>query len=193
MTDLAQLSGYTAGILTLAAYIPYVSSILKKKTRPSRSSWFIWMTVSTIIAVSYNRAGADFAFIMPVGYALGSAVIALLSIRYGADGWTWLDKCCLMGAGLGLVAWGLSDDPMAALLINVAINLAGTLPTIRKAYYYPETENNTAWVLFFAGTEVNLLAVQKWTFDMAVYPVYMVLIIGLVSGLVVWRRESSPI
>ena len=188
MTDTARLAGYAAGLLTLAAYLPYIVSVLKEETRPSRSSWFIWTANSAIIAASYREAGAAFAFLMPVGYAAGSAVIALLSLSYGHGGWSRLDKACLAGAGAGLAAWFLWNNPMAALLINIAINLAGTLPTIHKAWRRPETENKAAWVLFFLGTAVNLMAVREWVFAMAVYPVYMVLLIGLVCGLVIRPR-----
>lgn len=187
MPEPAQLAGYLAALLTLAAYVPYVISVLRKKTRPSRSSWFIWAANSTIIALSYRQAGADFAFIMPIGLAFGAMIIALLSIKYGLGGWSRLDKCCLLGAALGLMAWGLSNDPMAALLINIGVNLAGTLPTVRKAYLLPETESRPAWFLFYLGTVVNLIAIREWSFSMAVYPVYMVLIIGLVTHLVLGR------
>lgn len=148
MPSMAATAGFLAGILSLAAYVPYVLAILRRETKPNRASWFIWLVVSLIIALSYRDAGADYASIMPVAYAVGSTVVAALSLKLGTGGWTTFDRICLTGAGIGLVMWMIFDSPMSALLINLLLNLLGTLPTMRKAYYQPESENRLAWTLF---------------------------------------------
>jgi hypothetical protein len=182
--NIAPLAGYFAGILSLAAFAPYILSILRKETKPNRASWFIWLVVSLIIALSYRDAGAEYAFIMPVAYTIGAAIIASLSLKYGTGGWTRFDRVCLIGAGIGLTMWVTFNSPMSALLISLFMNFLGTLPTIRKAYYQPETENRLAWTLFSLGNLLNLFAIQEWTFAMVVYPVSMVFIVGSVTVLV---------
>jgi ABC-type transport system involved in cytochrome c biogenesis permease subunit len=91
---------------------------------------------------------------------------------------------CLIGAGIGLAMWVMFDSPMSALLICLFMNFLGTLPTIRKVYYQPETENGLAWTLFSLGTLLNLFAIEEWSFSMAVYPVSMIFIVGTVTVLV---------
>ncbi|MGD2148283.1 MAG: hypothetical protein PVH41_16445 [Anaerolineae bacterium] len=179
--SIAPMAGYLAGALSLAGFAPYVASILRGETKPNRASWFIWLVVSLIIAVSYRDAGADFAFLMPVAYTVGSSVVASLSLRYGTGGWTRFDRTCLVGAGAGVLMWVAFSSPLSALLINLFINLLGTLPTIRKAYYQPETESGLAWTLYSLGNLVNLFAIEHWTFSMVVYPVSMVFIVGVVT------------
>jgi hypothetical protein len=182
--NIAPIAGYIAGIVSLVAFVPYILSILRKETRPNRASWFIWLVVSLIIALSYREAGADYAFIVPIAYSTGTTIIASLSLKYGTGGWTRFDRICLIGAGGGLAMWVMFNSPMSALLICLFMNFLGTLPTIRKAYYQPETENGLAWTLFSLGTLLNLLAIEEWTFSMAVYPVSMVFIVGVVTILV---------
>lgn len=149
--DIAPIAGRLAGILSLAAFAPYILSTLRGETRPNRASWFIWLVVSLIIALSYRDAGADYAFMMPVAYTIGSTIVASLSLKYGTAVWTRFDMTCLIGAGVGLLMWVMFDSPMSALLINLFMNLLGTLPTIRKVYYQPETESWLAWTLFSLG------------------------------------------
>jgi hypothetical protein len=149
-----------------------------------------------IIASSYRDAGADYAFVMPVAYTVGSAIVASLSLKYGTGAWTRFDRICLIGAGIGLLMWVMFDSPMSALLINLFMNLLGTLPTIRKVYFQPETESRLAWILFSLGNLLNLLAVEDWVFSMAVYPVSMVIIVGVVTVLVLipnrtWRNDGQ--
>jgi hypothetical protein len=188
MLEIALIARKLAGIISLAAYVPYILSILRKETKPNRASWIIWAIVSTIIALSYREAGASYAFLAPVGYAVGSTIVFILSIRYGVGGWTPFDRKCLIGAAISLVLWEIFDSPMSALLINLFINLLGTLPTARKALYQPETESKVAWSLFFLGSIVNLFAVENWTFSMAVYPVSMIFLIGIVTVPVLWTK-----
>jgi len=181
---IAPIAGYLAGILSLVAFVPYILAISRKETRPNRASWFIWLAVSLIIALSYRDVGADYAFIMPVAYTIGSTMVAFLSLKYGTGGWTQFDRICLTGAGIGLVMWVMFNSPMSALLINLFMNLLGTLPTIRKVYYQPETENRLAWTLFSLGNLLNLFAIEERVFAMVVYPVSMVFIVGVVTVLV---------
>ena len=73
---------------------------------------------------------------------------------------------------------------MSALLVNLFVNFMGTLPTIRKAYCQPETENRLAWAMFSAGNLLNLLAVEEWVFEQAIYPAALALFVGAVTVLV---------
>ena len=191
MHDIASIAGKLAGIISLSAYIPYILSILRKETKPNRASWIIWAIVSTIIALSYREAGASYAFLAPLGYVVGSTIVFILSIKYGVGGWTPFDRKCLIGAAISLVVWQIFDSPMSALLINLFINLLGTLPTARKAWYQPETEDKVFWSLVSLGSFVNLFAVENWTFSMAVYPVSMVFLIGIVTVPVLWTKRPQ--
>ena len=190
MHEIASIAGKLAGIISLSAYAPYILSILRKKTKPNRASWIIWAIVSTIIALSYREAGASYAFLAPVGYVVGSTIVFILSIRHGVGGWTPFDRKCLIGAAISLVLWWAFNSPMSALLINLFINLLGTLPTLRKVWYQPGTESKVAWCLFSLGSIVNLFAVENWTFAMAVYPVSMIFLIGIVTVPVLWPKRS---
>ena len=191
MLEIASIAGKLAGIISLAAYAPYILSILRKKTKPNRASWIIWAIVSAIIALSYREAGASYAFLAPVGYVIGSTLVVILSIRHGVGGWTPFDRKCLIGAAISLVVWRIFNSPMSALLINLFINLLGTLPTAKKAWYQPETEDKVFWSLVSLGSIVNLFAVENWTFSMAVYPVSMVFLIGIVTVPVLWTKRPQ--
>ncbi len=189
MYEIASIAGKLAGIISLAAYAPYIRSILRKETKPNRASWIIWAIVSTIIALSYREAGASYAFLAPIGYVIGSTIVFILSIRHGVGGWTPFDRRCLIGAAISLVLWWAFNSPMSALLINLFINLLGTLPTLKKVWYQPETESKVAWSLFSLGTLINLFAIEKWIFSMAVYPVSMLFLVGMVTVPVLWTKR----
>jgi hypothetical protein len=191
MPDITAVAGKVAGVISLVAFIPYVLATLRGKTRPNRASWWIWTVVGSMLGASYYSSGADHTIWVPVSYIIGPFVIAILSLKYGEGGWTRFDRACLLGAGASALMWWLFSSPLVALCINIVIDVMGALPTIRKSYREPEGEDRTAWTLFSVGNTVNLLAIEEWTFAIAVYPVYMFLTAGLITLLVLRPRRAS--
>lgn len=191
MPDITALAGKVAGILTLASFIPYIVSILRKKTRPNRATWFIWTVVGFMCGASYYSAGASHTFWVPVSYMIGPFVTFALSLKYGEGGWTRFDRGCLAIAGASLGLWWMFGSPLIALVINLIIDFMGALPTIRKSYYEPEKEDKTAWAMGFRGNTANLFAVERWSFAIAVYPVYMFIGCGIITALVFFRPRGQ--
>lgn len=183
MEDITKVFGILAGLFSIAAYVPYIRSILKGETKPNRASWSIWTVVSLIIAVSYYAAGARETMWVIIAYVFGSSIISLLSIKHGEGGWTPFDRKCVYIAGASLVLWGIFSSALIALFMNTLVDFSASMPTIRKAYHDPKGENRTAWVLFFLGSVLNVLAIREWTFVVAFYPVAMIIIIGTITGL----------
>ncbi|HAK55712.1 MAG TPA: hypothetical protein DCP38_09555 [Acidobacteria bacterium] len=192
MPELTVAAGRLAGLLSLAAFVPYIVAILRGQTRPNRATWWIWTTNGLVLGASYYSSGAENTIWVPVSYVVGPMLTALLSLRYGEGGWSAFDRTCLAGAGTGLALWWWFNSPEVALVMALAVDFAGALPTIRKAYRAPETEDRTAWALFIAGNTVNLLAVEAWRFAIAVYAVYMFLASGTIALLVLKPRTRRP-
>ncbi|MBU6415340.1 hypothetical protein KGQ34_03850 [Patescibacteria group bacterium] len=191
MPDITAVAGKVAGIISLAAFIPYILAILRGETKPNRATWVIWAVVGFMTGASYYFSGANHTIWVPVSYIIGPVVVSALSIKYGVGGWTRFDRCCLLGAGMSMALWLVFSSPLVALLINLFIDFMGVLPTIRKAYRDPESEDRIAWALFFTGNIANLLAVERWTFAIAVYPIYMFIGSGLITAFIVFRQNSK--
>ena len=185
------VAGKVAGVISLVAIVPYILAILRGETKPNRATWWIWTIVGLMLGASYYSSGANHTMWVPVSYIIGPIVTAVLSIKYGVGGWTRFDKSCLFGAGASVVLWWMFSSPLAALLINLFIDFMGALPTIRKAYHEPESEDRAAWVLASAANTANLFAVERWTFTIAIYPIYMFTACGLITAFLFIRRNQK--
>lgn len=159
-----------AGAVALVAYIPYLRDTLSGKTRPNRASWWIYTIVGTIGTGSTYLAGARWTLLAPAVYAVASLAVALLAIRRGEGGWSVLDRCCLGTAALSVAVWLISGDPLLAVMMNSAADLAGSVPTMRKAWIDPARENRWAWLLYLVANSLTLLAVPEWTLAQGLYP-----------------------
>ena len=179
-----KLAGKLAGVFVILAYLPYVITILQEKTRPSRTTWFTWLILDILALTCYKSVGADETAWVTVGFTIGASIVATLSIKYGENSWSRLDTICSAGAVVCLSALLFLDNPLTALLINLFVTLLGAMPTFKKAYLDPGSENKLAWSLFLVGCLVNFLAVKKWTFVIAIYPIVILLIDGPIAALV---------
>lgn len=175
------LLGICAGILSFSAYLLYIFTTLKGRTRPNRATWWILTLVGLMIAVSYYAGGARDTIWIALSYVLGPAIIAVLSLKYGEGKWEKLDKICLTGAIISAVIWYFSQSALLVLVINVVMDFLGLLPTIKKSYLRPAGEDRIAWTLESVAGILNIFAVERWVFSIAFYPVYLLIINGIVT------------
>lgn len=179
----SQLLGQAAAVLALIGIVPYVVSILRHKTKPERASWLIWALVNYSLVFSYHFSGATTTLWLNIAYCATTTMIFLLSLKYGVGGFTRLDIACLIGAAVGLILWWLTDNPVTAVYLNVIVDAIGFLPTIKKAYLYPGTENKLSWNISVAANVCNVLALTTWQFKIALFPIYNLTFNLLVAAL----------
>ncbi|AFY41381.1 hypothetical protein [Nostoc sp. PCC 7107] len=168
-----EVIGVVAGFLSFLGFLPYVVSIYHRKTRPNRVTWWIWAIVGFILCWSYYSSGAINTIWVPVCSAIGHLIIAILAIKYGEGGWNSFDRWCLLTAGISLVLWWQFSSPIIALVINIGIDFLGALPTMRKSYYQPHTEDFSTWIIFLLAHTLNLFALKNWSFALSAYPLYL--------------------
>lgn len=81
-----------------------------------------------------------------VAYALCAFIVFILSFWYGTKDITKGDTILLIVALCSVFIWQGLDNPALAVVVATAIDLIGYLPTFRKSYYEPLSENILAWI-----------------------------------------------
>lgn len=187
-----EILGLVAAALALAATIPYLWKTWKGILRPHIFTWTIWSLTTLIAAAGRTSAHAGAG---AWGQWVSGACclsIALLALRNGENNITPSDKAMFLAALSAIPVWMMMGDPLYAVIIATAIDLAGYYPTMRKAYTAPYQEAtfnfhiaNLIHVISFAATDVynvtNLL-----------FPVCLLIANSVVIALILWRRRSVP-
>lgn len=186
-----QIIGFVAGALELSAFALYYLAIFRGTTRPNRATWFVLTVVGVLIVMSYYASGARETLWVPISYAVGPLIAFLLSLKYGEGGWTPFDRFCLLACFVSMIFWKVSHSSEIALFSNILIDFFGLLPTIKKSYFDPTSEDRVAWSVTSLSNFLNILAVSSWTFTIGFYPVYMLLVNGLVTALLFIRKEKG--
>ncbi|MFM2429838.1 MAG: hypothetical protein RLZZ511_1051 [Cyanobacteriota bacterium] len=175
MSNFHALAGMGAGLLSAICTLPYVISTLQHKTKPHRVTWWVLCTLEFVMLVNQLSAGGGSTIWLPLSAAIGHFILALLSIRYGEGRWSKFDVGLIAAALFSFVILTQFHSPLLALAWTISIDFLGFLPTLHKARRAPETESLSSWVLNFAGTCLNLFAVEQWSTSAAILPIYLFL------------------
>jgi len=191
--DLKASLGIIAGIIAFLAYVIYFISILRGKTKPNRATWWIWAFMGIVLALSYKFSGASNTVWVPYVEFIGPLFIALLSIRYGEGGLNnKTDLICLFGAVASIILWIIFNNPVIALVTGLAVNSFAIVPTIKKSYLRPEGEDFWAWFGTGLADSMNMFAVERFTFAILLYPIYM-LVSDLIIIIILFLKKNGII
>jgi hypothetical protein len=172
-------------LLGLCSPLMYSYEILKGKAKPHRTTRFVILVITGIAFLSLLAQQNTVAVWLAGVGLLQSTLIFILSIKYGMGGWEKLDLLCLGIAGLGIVVWQITKDPVLALYASILADFTGFFPTLVKTYKQPQTESFWYFFLNLFVAGFNGLAIQGWTIQNASYPAYLTIMNALMIFLVV--------
>lgn len=153
--------GALAGAIALVSVIPYIVSILRGNTKPERTSYLIWFIVDAVGILSYISVGATTTIWTGLVSTLMGLLVLLLSIKHGMGGFSKFDLTCLALALFGIFIWVSTNDALLALYFVTFVKIIGYLPTIKKSYFLPKTENTLSWTLVASASILNLFALTS--------------------------------
>ena len=170
-----QLFGYISGFLAILCYVPYIRDILKGTTQPERASWLIWTVLGFIAFFSQLSEGASDSLWVTGIETFGVGIVFLLALKFGVGGLARRDIVALVGAGVGLLLWYMTNDASTALYIVIAIDAIGVVLTVMKAYKDPSSETFSTWFLAGLAGVFASFAVGKFDYVFLIYPFYLFL------------------
>ena len=97
----------------------------------------------------------------------------------------------LMAAAIaGIILWALTDNPNLALTFALLADIFAGLPTVIKAYKYPETESWVAYAISTLGFGISILAIQTYTFENGAFVIYVFILNGLLAYLASRKKPA---
>lgn len=96
-----------------------------------------------------------------------------------------LDIACLSLAVIGAVVWIMTKRPEVALYVGIFLEFLGFVPIFKKSYLYPKTENLLSWFIATFAAFINILAITRFSFNIAFYPLLILLSDAVVTSLLI--------
>src|SRR5579872_4394329 len=153
--------------VNFAACLSYVRAILKGEAAPNRVTWFLWALVPLIAGVAQWRAGVGISTLVVLSVGTGPACVVLASFVRRTGSWQLgpFDYICGACALAALALWAVTGEPVTAIVLSVLGDFAAALPTVRKAWLAPLTENRPTYVIALVGMISGILSVREATLE----------------------------
>jgi hypothetical protein len=185
------LGGLAVG-LGLFGYGFYVRGILQGKVKPHAFTWFVWGLLTAIAFVAQVAEGGGAGAWVTGVTALCSFGFAIVGL--GASSRVFItqsDWIFFISALLTIPIWYLTGNPLWSVIIITITDAIAFVPTFRKAFFHPGTENGWTYALSGLKFVVSLFALESFTWTTALYPASLVVANLAFVGMLVWRRQSK--
>jgi hypothetical protein len=97
---------------------------------------------------------------------------------------TQFDLICGFLSIVGLILWLITKVGNIAIFFSIVADGLAAVPTIVKAYKYPETEIAWPWIATVFGVVLTLLTLNQLTFSNSAFIIYILIVNTLIFSLV---------
>lgn len=177
-------------VLTFAAFVPYIRTIISGTTKPHVFSWVIWGATTFVVFLA-QLEGKGGVGAWPIGVS-GSITIfvALLAYVKRADiTITKTDWLFFASAMSSLPFWYLTSDPLWAVVVLTTVDVLGFGPTVRKAYRFPHSESLLFFTLFAARNLLVVMALENYSVATVLFPAVIGAACMLLMAVITYRRR----
>ena len=150
----------SAIILSGLAYYTYFKDFLHSSIAPNRYSWLIWTFAVVLEASTFHALSED--FVKSSGFIFSVACCFIICILVWKNSSKKLppliDILTLLVTVTGFSIWVVTNNPIIAHLVSVAIIPVSFFPTWNSALLNPFNEKSKAW-LFWSISDLLILIV----------------------------------
>ncbi len=169
--------GYISILTSSIGISFYIRDILKGNAKPNLVSWFFWMLAPLIGAFLQIKSGAGLS-VLPV-FMAGFVCIPVLILGLIKKQAHWkitiFDIFCGIFSLLSIIFWLLTKNTGLAIVFILLAELSAGLPTLIKAYRFPETEHIAGYMPAIFNNTIGLLIITNWIFSIYSFGVLLIL------------------
>ncbi len=180
-----------SALISLTGSIAYIRDTIKGTTKPNRVSYFVWALAPILGAAAAVAAGADlWATIRVFVSGLIPLVVLLVSVFNPQSYWkiTRFDLLCGVAALVALGFWLLADSPIIAILFFAIADGFALIPTLIKAWRFPETETGYAYIAGLIAVLLVIPSIPVWNIENSAFQIYLLIANILLIGCV-YRKK----
>ena len=169
--------------------IAYLVDTVKGKVKPNRVSFLLWSIAPLIAFAAQIKQGVGLESLMTFSTGFLPLTVFIASFVNKKAEWklTKFDLFCGVLSIVGLVLWLITKVGNVAIAFSILADGLAALPTIIKAYKYPDTEIAWPWIATSFGVILTLLTINTLTFANSGFIIYILIVNTLIFSLVQFR------
>lgn len=191
-----EIAAWISAVLIFASSFRYMHSIIIWTTNPNVVGWILYQIATICVFVSSYELGTMSTIVASLAYGINQLIIIGLAFYYG---YAKINRIEWVYFGISMISllWWLilthSPDifvghhfdalkiALIVLIINTFIDMMWAVSIFTKLYKHPETEDSIAWFLAFLSGLFSIIAIDEFSMEEFIYPVYLIL-----SNLAIW-------
>lgn len=181
-------------IASIGAVI-YVRDIFRGKVKPNVVTWVLWSTAPLLAFAAQLSEGAGLQSVHTFSTAFGPLliVIAALIKRRAFAKIKNSDYIFGLVSLTGLALWLGTGEGVLAIIFAITADTFAALPTVRKLYREPETENGAIFGFGIIAASITLLTISDWRFEEYGFSLYILIItiIMFYPTMIKWIKASD--
>jgi hypothetical protein len=177
-----------AAILSEFANLSYIIDTIKGKIRPNRVSFFLWALAPAIIFFGQIQQGVGIQS-LPTFLICFNCTVILIATYINKNAYWKLrkfDYICGFLSLVGLVLWVVTKIGNLAIIFGILADGLACLPTIKKTYEEPKSENVWPYAAGFFTAVITLLTIKNWSFANSSFSIYIIIVNSIVSSFIIF-------
>ena len=168
---------FIGAAVQLLGIFSYIKETLRGNTKPNKVTWLMWSVAPLIATFAALADGVGWS-VLPVFMAgFGPLLVFIASFVNKNSYWKLetFDYLCGFCSVLALVLWGITKEPVIAIVFAIASDGFAAIPTLVKSWKYPETETAAAYTTGLFSALTSFTAIKIWNFSSYAFPAYLVI------------------
>jgi hypothetical protein len=169
--------------------LAYLVDTVKGKVKPNRVSFLLWSIAPFIAFAAQIKQGVGLESLMTFSTGFLPLTVFITSFVNKKAEWklTGFDLACGVLSIIGLILWLVTQVGNVAIFFSIVADGLAAIPTLVKAYKYPDTEVAWPWLATTFGVILTLLTIHGWTFANSGFIIYILVVNTLIFSLVQFR------
>jgi hypothetical protein len=165
-------------LIGTAGAFAYIWDTIKGKVKPNRVSFLLWAIAPMIAFAAQIKQGVGLESLMTFSTGFLPLLTLIASFTNKNAEWklTKFDLACGFLSVVGLILWLVTKVGNVAIFFSIVADGLAALPTMIKAYKYPETEIALPWLATCIGVTLTLLTLKEWTFANSGFIIYIFIV-----------------
>lgn len=168
----------------------YIRSIFKSGTKPNLISWFVWMLAPFIGTFFALKAGAGFSVSGIFMAGFGPLIIIIFALLKKNAFWKIekFDIVCGIFSIIALLIYIFTYNLNISIIFAILSDMLAGIPTIKKAWKHPETENPSTYIAGGFNNLLSLFVIREWIFSIYSFNIYL-LIINIMITFAIYHKK----
>lgn len=195
MTQYLQYLVFLGVAIQLVGITSYIKETLKGNTKPNKVTWLMWSIAPLIATFAALSDGVKLSVLPVFMSGFGPLLVFITSFINKNSYWKIekFDIFCGLCSILALILWGITKEPIIAIIFAIASDGFAAIPTLIKGWKYPETETAGPFTAGLFSALTSFGAIKMWSFSEIAFPTYLIIIniflIGCIYNVKIFKRE----